>query len=108
MSLQQSLEASRAWDINSAPAQKITKLICEMIVLDNQPFVMVEDIGFVRLMNHVAPRYHIPDRRHFSGSVIPDLVTKAQRLLCQSYSKKLTMCLSHQIFGLVHTIMTLS
>jgi hypothetical protein len=78
MTLQQSFEASRAWDINSAPAHKITKLICEMMVLDNQLFVMVEDLGFVRLMNHIAPRYHIPDRRYFSGTVIPNLVAKAE------------------------------
>lgn len=78
MSLQQSLLKQVERGISSAPAQKITKLISEMIVLDNQPFVMVEDLGFVRLMNHVAPRYHIPDQRHFSGTVIPNLVTKTE------------------------------
>ncbi len=61
MSLQQSLEVSCTWDINSAPTQQITKLISEIIVLDNQPYVMDEDLGFVCLMKHIGPRYHIPD-----------------------------------------------
>ena len=40
----------RKWDINDARAQQIRKFVMEMIALDNQPFSLVEDIGFVRLL----------------------------------------------------------
>jgi len=36
---------------NHPIARKITKSIVEMIALDNQPFSIVDDIGFVRVMN---------------------------------------------------------
>ena len=68
MSLQQSIEAGQTWDMNSRQAQHITKLISEMIVLDNQPFLITEDLGFMCLMKHVAPRYHLPSRHHFSDT----------------------------------------
>jgi hypothetical protein len=87
MSLQQSLEVSCTWDINSAPTQQITKLISEIIVLDNQPYVMDEDMGFVCLMKHIGPRYHIPDWRHFSETVIPNLAKKAEATVSKLLDK---------------------
>ena len=50
-SIENSLEEH--WKINDPRARAITYKILEMIVLDNQPFSMVNDIGFTRLMNHV-------------------------------------------------------
>ena len=35
------------WDINDAPAQHINRLVIQMIALDNQPFSVVEDPGFI-------------------------------------------------------------
>ena len=35
------------WDINDARAQRVHKFMMEMIALDNQPFSLVEDLGFV-------------------------------------------------------------
>ena len=76
--MKESLEASHAWDINSPPAQLITNMKGDMMVLDNQPFMIAEDLGFVRLMKHVSPRYKIPSRHHFSETVIPKLVKRAE------------------------------
>ena len=78
MSLQQSFEVCLPWDMNSPSARHITNLIGEMMVLDNQPFMIAEDLGFVRLMKHVSPRYRIPSRHHFSETVIPSLVKRAE------------------------------
>ena len=36
------------WDINNARAQQVHKFVMEMISLHNQPFSLVENIGFVR------------------------------------------------------------
>lgn len=42
-----------------------------MICLDLQPYSLVQDTGFKRLMNHLAPNYSIPNRTHFSTKVVP-------------------------------------
>ncbi|XP_061128956.1 zinc finger BED domain-containing protein 4-like [Syngnathus typhle] len=45
----------------------------EFIALDDQPFSIVEDVGFRRLIEHIEPRYAMPSRRHFSGVCLPEL-----------------------------------
>ncbi|KAL1278883.1 hypothetical protein QQF64_025556 [Cirrhinus molitorella] len=44
-----------------------------MIALDNQPFSVVEDEGFRRLINYLEPRYALPSRRYFSDVALPEL-----------------------------------
>jgi len=57
---------------NHPTARKITQTIAEMIALDNQPFSMVDDIGFIHVMKVLEPRYIIPSRRNFAEVAIPD------------------------------------
>ena len=66
------------WDFDSAPAKHVSKLIGEMIAVDNQPFMLVEDLGFLRLMNKVCPKYKVPSRHYFSDTVVPELVKRAE------------------------------
>ena len=47
-----------------------------MICADLQPFSVVEDDGFRRLMKHLAPRYEIPSGKNFSRVVIPEIFNK--------------------------------
>ena len=103
MSMQQSLEACRLWDINSSPAQKITNLIGEMIVLDNQPFMIAEDLGFTRLMNHVSPKYKIPSRHYFSETVIPSLVKRAETAVGKLLEGAEYMSFTSDIWTCSHT-----
>ena len=49
-----------------------------MIAVDNQPFMLVEDLGFLRLMNKVCPEYKVPSRHYFSDTVVPELVKRAE------------------------------
>jgi len=49
---------------NHPTVRKITQTIAEMITLDNQPFSMVDDIGFIRVMKVSEPRYTIPGSSH--------------------------------------------
>lgn len=58
---------------NDYRAQKITNLIGEMICLDIQPFSVVSDIGFQRVINYLEPRYNIPSRKYFSSTKIPEM-----------------------------------
>jgi hypothetical protein len=103
ISLQQSIEAGQAWDMNSRQAQHITKLIGEMIVLDNQPFLITEDLGFMRLMKHVAPRYHLPSRHHFSDTVIPNLVKRAEAAVTKMLEKAKHFSFTSDIWTCSHT-----
>jgi hypothetical protein len=45
------------------------------IALNNQPFFVVDDVGFRRLVEHLEPRYTlpIPSRRCFSDVALPEL-----------------------------------
>ena len=45
----------------------------EFIAFDDQPFSVVEDVGFRRLIEHIEPRYAMPSRRHFSDVCLPEL-----------------------------------
>ena len=51
----------------------LNKKIIEFIALDNQPFSVVEDVGFSRLLMHLEPRYVMPSRRYFSDVALPEL-----------------------------------
>ena len=48
------------------------------MALDCQPFSVVEDQGFVSLLNQLQPRCKIPIRKYFSATLIPELYTKCK------------------------------
>jgi len=54
-------------------AKGITHRIAEMIAVDLQPFSVVEDVGFCRLMAELEPRYVLPSQRYFSEVIIPGI-----------------------------------
>ena len=57
-------------------AKEICKRIGEMIVLDNEPFTVVNHIGFNRLMKLLGPRYQLPLDKYFSETLIPEMYQK--------------------------------
>ena len=72
----------RQWDINDVRAQRIHRLVAEMIALDTQPFSVVEDVGFVRLVKTLEPRYTLPSRKYLVEKILPtvhrDLMSKVR------------------------------
>ncbi|KAL4152996.1 hypothetical protein QTP88_000829 [Uroleucon formosanum] len=50
-------------------SEKITNAIMYMVCKDNQPLSIVEDKGFVHLMNVVSPNFKIPSRREISRRI---------------------------------------
>lgn len=54
-------------------AATITKLIMEMIALDDLPFHVVKGVGFCRLIQFLEPRYQLPDDKHFRHRMLPDV-----------------------------------
>ena len=72
--LPDAVSQSQKWQSNDQRQLDINKLLGEMIALDLQPFSIVEDVGFQRLVTKLAPRgYTIPSRTHLSRTVIPDI-----------------------------------
>jgi len=79
--LEECLEWSRPYPIDHPVAQKITRFISEMMALDCQPFSVVEDKGFVRLLNHLQPRYQLPGRKYFSSTMIPQMYDSCKKTI---------------------------
>lgn len=69
--LKECMEMKKIWDINDSRAVTIHQKIMKMIATDNQPFTIVEDMGFVELMGHIQPNYLLPSRRYFSEVMLP-------------------------------------
>ena len=64
----------KKWSFSDPRAQRITFRVAEMVALDCQPLSIVEDAGFLRLMNEVEPRYVVPSRKHITDVVLPSVM----------------------------------
>lgn len=69
-SLLSSFISSSKKPLNMERTKKINLLILNMIVKDLQPFSMVEDTGFISLMNYIEPTYKIPCRYTLSNTLL--------------------------------------
>jgi len=76
LTLKESIALKKIWDINSPQSVKIHYAIGEMIAVDSQPFSIVEDLGFTRLMKLTKPCYELPSRKYFTQKIIPDIHSK--------------------------------
>ena len=74
-------EQKKPWNYDHPEHTKVTKRIAEMIAIDSQPFSIVEDTGFVRLMKHTCPRYIVPSRKYFSENIIPEMYANLRQRL---------------------------
>ena len=70
MILKESIEMTKQYAFDHLRAQLITKAIGEMIPLDNEPFNLVDHIGFMCLMKLPEPRYKLPSDKYFSEHLI--------------------------------------
>ena len=71
----------KIWDINSPRAQAVTYAIAEMIVVDNQPLSLVENIGFQRLLKLLKPQYQVPSRKYVTEKILPSIHSKMRNEL---------------------------
>ena len=58
-----------------------------MICMDIQPFSIVEDDGFIRLISNLEPRYKLPDRKYFSSTLIPQFYKDLKTKITESIAK---------------------
>ena len=88
ITLKDCLERSRPYPVDHPLTRKITSLIGKMVVVDCQPFSIVEDEGFVKL---VQPCYQIPNRKYFSTTLIPHMFKKCSKLFSESFNYKILL-----------------
>lgn len=60
LSLKETQQLSKPWDINDDRSQRVHKRIGEMLAVDCQALSMVEDVGFKRMLQILEPRYKCP------------------------------------------------
>ena len=53
------------------PGYRVHRFVMEIIAMNNQPFSVMEDFGFVRLLRVLEPRHHLPSRKYFIDKVLP-------------------------------------
>lgn len=68
--LLQSFDKATKYSSDHPKVKALNNKIMEFIALDNQPFSVVEDVGFSRLMMYLEPRYAMPSRRYFSDVTV--------------------------------------
>lgn len=61
--------------------RKLIGLILGMIVNDLQPFSVVDDVGFRRLILELEPSYKFPRRQTFSQFLLPQKYEDAKNIL---------------------------
>ena len=85
LTLEVTLSLKKIWDINSSQAIAIHNSVAEMIIVDCQPFSIVEDVGFNKLMKCLKPNYELPSRKFFKEKMIPTIdksvLSKVQTLV---------------------------
>ena len=74
-------EKRKLWDINDSRAQKFHYLIGEMIAVDLQPFSVVEDLGFNRLLNNMCPNYRVTSRKYIKDNIVTDIHHKVKNMI---------------------------
>ena len=98
MSIEDSILSKKIWDINDEKSKQIHKKIVMMIALDNQPFSITEDDGFIGLMAHLQPSYLIPSRHFFSEKEFPQLYDNIKKKVFNEITKSQYISFTLDIF----------
>lgn len=102
LTLSESFERKLLWNVNDAKAQKYHYLISEMIALDNEPFSIVEKVGFKRLLEQALPRYELPSRTYISQKIVPDIYNRIHDKIKTNISKAIAVSVTSDIWTCLH------
>ena len=70
LTLKGSEDRVKPWGINDPRAAVLHRKLGEMIALDHQPISLVKDIGFLRFVAALEPRYKEPSRKYITETVL--------------------------------------
>jgi len=71
--IKEAFDRGRDWEFNDSQSLRLHRAVAEMIALDDQPFSVVDNVGFRRLMQLVEPRYTLPSDTYLRQTAMPDL-----------------------------------
>ena len=83
LSLAETQQRVKLWDINDPKAERIHIKIAEMMALDYQPLSVVSDVGFTSLLYTTEPRYKIPSKKYFTDNGLPTIKENIDTKLCE-------------------------
>ena len=72
-------EQKERWNYNHPEDIKVTTK--QVVAFDSQPFSIVVDTGFIRLLATVSPQYVAPSREHFLEKIISEIHDKLREML---------------------------
>ncbi|GFN98186.1 Zinc finger bed domain-containing protein 1 [Plakobranchus ocellatus] len=61
--------------------QMLDRLVLRLVVEDLQPFSVIEDRGFCRLVKALDPRYSFPSRRTLARTLLPEIFSQERTRL---------------------------
>ena len=99
VSLESVLEKQRQFSLDHPKSHEIHKLIAEFIAVDNQPFSVVDDIGFTRLVNHLEHWYKLSSRRYLSETLIPNMYDKVKVVVADLLQKQVYVSCTTDIWS---------
>ena len=99
LTLKELKEQKDTWHYDNSERKIVTQWIAEMMAIDSQLFSIVEDIGFVRLMANVCPRYSMPSRKYFAEKIIPDMYSTIKARLLQDVDGKFSVSFTTDIWS---------
>lgn len=86
-SVSQLFDKKTEWKNTDPRSVRIDAAVTEMIAVDNQPFSVVSDIGFKRLVTLMEPRYRIKDEKFYRTKMLDEtysrVLTKVKSLVKQ-------------------------
>ena len=85
------LDRKQPFQFNDQRALDWNKTIAEFIALDVQPFSVVDNLGFRRIMAKAEPRYKIPSSKYFATTLIPEIHTSIKNKVRGMVSSQTSM-----------------
>jgi len=74
-----SFDRGKVWDFNDERSLRLHRRMAEMVALDDQPFSVVNNEGFRRVLQLAEPRYPIPSDSYLRQTAVPDLYASVRQ-----------------------------
>uniref|UniRef100_A0A672JRG1 BED-type domain-containing protein n=1 Tax=Salarias fasciatus TaxID=181472 RepID=A0A672JRG1_SALFA len=91
---QRTLQYFAKLSANSERAKRITRSIACFIAKDLRPYSVVENEGFICMLQTLEPRYAIPSRKFLSETAVPQLYEETKRKVASDLAKTTRVALT--------------
>ncbi|XP_049416948.1 E3 SUMO-protein ligase ZBED1-like [Epinephelus fuscoguttatus] len=91
---QRTLQCFTKLSASSERAKKITRSIACFIAKDLRPYSVVENEGFICMLQTAEPRYAMPSRKFFTETAVPQLYQETKRKVASALTKTTRVALT--------------